>query len=82
MLQQNLCKKPKDVWVLVCNQVAYHLNDRRIESSELPYCQQEGITIMGYSPFGYAPHIFGMAGFPEVGTSERDVLDKIGIGNI
>lgn len=63
---------------LICNQVAYHFNDRRIERSILPYCQEEGIAIMGYSPFGYAPHIFGMSGFPEVGTNERDVLNNIG----
>jgi len=36
------------------------------------------MIILGYFPFGYAQQIFGMAGFPEVGTNERDVLDKIG----
>ncbi|MDM5317168.1 aldo/keto reductase [Fictibacillus sp. b24] len=62
---------------LVCNQVAYHLNDRRIENDILPYCKENNITVMGYSPFGYAPKIFGMDGFPEVGTKERDVLNII-----
>ncbi|HZG85934.1 aldo/keto reductase [Paenibacillus sp.] len=63
---------------LVCNQVAYHLNDRHIEEEILPFARERGITIMGYSPFGYAPHVFGGKGFPEAGTKERDVLDSIG----
>lgn len=63
---------------LVCNQVAYHLNDRRVENEIFPYCKENGITVMGYSPFGFAPQVFGMNGFPEVGTNERNVLDAIG----
>lgn len=63
---------------LVCNQVAYHLNDRRIETEVLPFAKKNGVTIMGYSPFGYAPHVFGMKGFPDVGSQERIVLESIG----
>ncbi|MDQ0914594.1 aldo/keto reductase [Paenibacillus sp. V4I5] len=63
---------------LVCNQVAYHLNDRSIENQVLPFAKKNGVTIMGYSPFGYAPHVFGMKGFPEVGSQERNVLESIG----
>lgn len=33
---------------------------------------------MGYSPFGYAPHVFGAKGFPEVGSQERHILESIG----
>ncbi|WP_138494874.1 aldo/keto reductase [Paenibacillus pinistramenti] len=62
---------------LVCNQVGYHLNDRRIEKDVLPYCQENGITVIGYSPFGYAPKVFGGEGFPEEGTKERRALDEI-----
>jgi diketogulonate reductase-like aldo/keto reductase len=62
---------------LVCNQVAYHLNDRRVENDVLPYCKENNVTVMGYSPFGYAPKVFGMNGFPEVGTMEHDVLNSI-----
>lgn len=65
--------------VLSCNQVGYHLNDRRIENNILPYCQEQGITLMGYSPFGYAPEtLFGQAGFPHEGTEQRQALDRIG----
>ncbi|WP_211326509.1 aldo/keto reductase [Paenibacillus flagellatus] len=63
---------------LTCNQVAYHLKDRHIERSILPYCMENGITVMGYSPFGYAPQFFGKPGFPETGSAERAVLDEIG----
>ena len=37
---------------IVANQVLYHLGDRGIENRLLPYCEREGITIVGYSPFG------------------------------
>jgi diketogulonate reductase-like aldo/keto reductase len=64
--------------VLSCNQVGYHVNDRRIENDVLPYCREHGITVMAYSPFGYAPQFFGGRGFPEPGTKECQVLDSIG----
>ncbi|MFJ5761605.1 aldo/keto reductase [Neobacillus sp. NPDC093182] len=64
--------------VLSCNQVGYHLNDRRVENDVIPYCQKNEVTVMGYSPFGYAPQFFGGAGFPEQGTKGRQVLDEIG----
>jgi diketogulonate reductase-like aldo/keto reductase len=64
--------------VIVCNQVGYHLNDRRIEYNVLPFCQERGITVMAYSPFGYAPQFFGGKGFPEKGTKPRQVLEEIG----
>ncbi|SFI77426.1 Aldo/keto reductase [Paenibacillus sp. UNC496MF] len=63
---------------LACNQVPYHLNDRSIERGILPYCEANGITVMGYSPFGYAPQVFGGQGFPEPGTEQRRLLDDIG----
>lgn len=63
---------------LVCNQVGYHLNDRRIEDIILPYCRRNEITIMAYSPFGYAPGVFGQRGFPDSGTAEREILENIG----
>ncbi len=37
---------------IVCNQVLYHLRSRGIENRLLPYCESEGIAIVGYSPFG------------------------------
>ena len=63
--------------LLACNQVGYHLNDRRIENNVLPYCQAKGITVMAYSPFGYAPKFFGNQGFPQPGSKERIALDEM-----
>ena len=35
---------------IVSNQVLYNLNNRRIERDLLPYCQQNKITIIAYTP--------------------------------
>ncbi|MGE5851435.1 MAG: aldo/keto reductase, partial [Candidatus Methylomirabilota bacterium] len=35
---------------LVCNQVLYHLRDRRIDRDLLPYCEQHAIAVVGYTP--------------------------------
>jgi diketogulonate reductase-like aldo/keto reductase len=37
---------------IACNQVQYHLEDRAIEAAVIPYCEQHGISVVGYSPFG------------------------------
>jgi diketogulonate reductase-like aldo/keto reductase len=38
---------------LVCNQVLYHLEERAIEHAVLPWCADNGVSIVGYSPFGH-----------------------------
>jgi diketogulonate reductase-like aldo/keto reductase len=38
---------------LAVNQVLYHLGDRGIERRLIPYCREQGIVVMGYSPFGH-----------------------------
>jgi diketogulonate reductase-like aldo/keto reductase len=38
--------------LLVCNQVLYHLQERAIEHAVLPWCEQHGVAVVGYSPFG------------------------------
>ena len=37
---------------IVCNQVLYHLRERAIEHAVLPWCEQHGVAVVGYSPFG------------------------------
>jgi diketogulonate reductase-like aldo/keto reductase len=37
---------------IACNQVLYHLGERGIERRVLPYCEQHGIAVVGYSPYG------------------------------
>jgi diketogulonate reductase-like aldo/keto reductase len=35
---------------LACNQVLYHLRDREIEAELLPYCEANGVAVVGYTP--------------------------------
>src|SRR5687767_14996039 len=37
---------------VVCNQVLYHLKERAIEHAVIPYCEEHGIAVVAYSPFG------------------------------
>ena len=37
---------------LACNQVLYHLRERGIESRLIPYCLENDIAVVGYTPFG------------------------------
>ena len=37
---------------IACNQVLYHLGDRSIEHRITPWCEQHGVAVVGYSPFG------------------------------
>lgn len=37
---------------LACDQVLYHLKERGPEAHLLPYCAQQQIAIVGYTPFG------------------------------
>lgn len=36
---------------LACNQVLYHLEQRGIEHAVIPWCRDNGVPIVGYSPF-------------------------------
>jgi diketogulonate reductase-like aldo/keto reductase len=55
---------------LAANQVLYHLGDRGIERRLIPYCAQERIAVVGYSPFGHR-------GFPSPTSREGTVLAGI-----
>lgn len=57
---------------IVCNQVPYHLRDRSMEAKVIPYCREQGIAVVAYSPFGK-----DRGGFPEPGSEQRAVLDEI-----
>lgn len=37
---------------IACNQVLYHLDERSIEHRVLPWCEQHGVEVVAYSPFG------------------------------
>jgi diketogulonate reductase-like aldo/keto reductase len=36
---------------IACNQVLYHLNERAIEHAVVPWCERNGVAVVGYSPF-------------------------------
>ena len=38
---------------LVCNQVLYHLKERAIEHAVIPWCEEHGVAVVAYSPFGH-----------------------------
>jgi diketogulonate reductase-like aldo/keto reductase len=46
-----------EVWAIApgkvaCNQVLYHLLERTIEHRVIPWCEQRGVAVVAYSPFG------------------------------
>src|ERR1700730_3089198 len=55
---------------LVCNQVLYHLEERAIEHAVIPWCQQHGVAVVAYSPFGHGH-------FPGPRTTGGRVLKQI-----
>lgn len=56
--------------VMACNQVLYHLEERAIEHAVIPWCEANGVAVVGYSPFG-------TRGFPPPSTNGGRVLAEI-----
>jgi len=54
-----------------CNQVLYHLRERAIEQAVLPWCEENGVAVVAYSPFGHA------GGFPGPRSPGGRVLNEI-----
>jgi diketogulonate reductase-like aldo/keto reductase len=38
---------------IACNQVLYHLQERAVEHAVIPWCKQNGVAVVAYSPFGH-----------------------------
>ncbi len=55
---------------LACNQVLYHLDERAIEHAVIPWCEANGVAVVGYSPFGHGR-------FPGPRTKGGRVLHEI-----
>jgi diketogulonate reductase-like aldo/keto reductase len=55
---------------IACNQVLYHIDYRGIEHDLLPYCAQNKIAIVGYSPFGHG-------NFPSTQSRGGKILNEI-----
>ena len=55
---------------IACNQVLYHLRERAIEHAVIPYCEENGVAVTAYSPFGHDE-------FPAAGSAQGKVLAEI-----
>ncbi|WP_424627141.1 aldo/keto reductase [Bradyrhizobium sp. SYSU BS000235] len=55
---------------IACNQVLYHLKERAIEHSVIPWCEENGVAVVAYSPFGHDD-------FPSPQSSNGKVLQQI-----
>jgi diketogulonate reductase-like aldo/keto reductase len=54
----------------VSNQVLYHLRERAIEHAVIPWCENRGVAVVAYSPFGHGE-------FPGPRTRGGRVLQQI-----
>jgi diketogulonate reductase-like aldo/keto reductase len=55
---------------IACNQVLYHLQQRAIEHTVIPWCERHGVAVVGYSPFGHND-------FPAPRSKAGDLLTTI-----
>jgi diketogulonate reductase-like aldo/keto reductase len=55
---------------VACNQVLYHLQERAIEHAVIPWCEQHGVAVVAYSPFGHND-------FPQPHSKGGEVLQAI-----
>jgi diketogulonate reductase-like aldo/keto reductase len=55
---------------IACNQVLYHLQERAIEHAVIPWCEQHGVAVVAYSPFGHDD-------FPSPRSKPGEVLQAI-----
>ena len=62
--------KVADKGSIACNQVLYHLQERAIEHRVIPSCEQNGVAVVAYSPFGHND-------FPGARSPAGQVLAKI-----
>lgn len=56
---------------IACDQVLYHLGVRSIEHDVIPWCEQHGVAVVAYSPFGHA------GGFPDPTSTGGRVLAEV-----
>ena len=55
---------------IACNQVLYHLRERAIEHAVIPWCEQHGVAVVAYSPFGHDD-------FPSPRSKQGELLQAI-----
>jgi diketogulonate reductase-like aldo/keto reductase len=55
---------------IACNQVLYHLEERAIEHGVIPWCEEHGVAVVAYSPFG-------SGNFPSPRSNNGKLLQEI-----
>src|SRR6202161_2080723 len=55
---------------IACNQVLYHLQERAIEHAVIPWCENHGVAVVAYSPFGHND-------FPSPRSKAGEILQTI-----
>jgi diketogulonate reductase-like aldo/keto reductase len=55
---------------IACNQVLYHSRERAIEHAVIPWCEQHGVAVVAYSPFGHDD-------FPQPRSKGGEVLQAV-----
>lgn len=55
---------------IACNQVLYHLQERAIEHGVVPWCRNNGVAVVAYSPFGHDD-------FPSPASAQGRVLQAV-----
>jgi diketogulonate reductase-like aldo/keto reductase len=55
---------------IACNQVLYHLGERAIEHTVIPWCEAHGVAVAAYSPFGHDD-------FPQPRSRAGEALQQI-----
>ena len=69
---------------IACNQVLYHLKERAIEHAVIPWCDQHGVAVVAYSPFGHddfpASSSKGGAVLARIADARRVTLRQVALG--
>ena len=68
---------------LACNQVLYHLEERAIEHSVIPWCEKRGVAVVAYSPFGHGhfpgPHTTGGRVLKQIAAAHNATVRQIAL---
>ena len=68
---------------IACNQVLYHLEERAIEHAVIPWCEQHGVAVVGYSPFGHdrfpGPRTPGGRVLAEIATAHHATARQVAL---
>jgi diketogulonate reductase-like aldo/keto reductase len=69
--------------LLGCNQVLYHLLERTIEGSVIPWCEQHNTAVVAYSPFGHSrfpgPHTSGGRALAEIAAAHDATARQVAL---